>query len=75
MDNQLLPLPQSGGRSFYNRYVVVSDKNMTQDMIIEAQNKNKSKCAILCSDPMRPKLNFISDNKVHKCRQVRTLTV
>lgn len=63
LDSQLPPLPQPGGRAFFNRYVVSGDKKSPKEIIAEV--KNKTKCAILCTNVMKPKLNFISDGKIH----------
>ncbi|KAG4066219.1 hypothetical protein HA402_000443 [Bradysia odoriphaga] len=63
LDSQLPPLPQPGGRAFFNRYVVAGDKKSPKEIIAEV--KNKTKCAILCTNVMKPKLNFISDGKIH----------
>lgn len=63
LDSQLPPLPQPGGRAFFNRYVVSGDKKSPKEIIAEV--KNKTKCAILCTNIMKPKLNFISDGKIH----------
>ncbi|XP_053683142.1 transmembrane protein 209 [Sabethes cyaneus] len=65
MDSQLRPLPQPGGRPFYHRYVVLADKKNPKETLAEVKTKNKAKCAILCSNPMKPKFNFISDDKIH----------
>lgn len=65
LDSQLMPLPQPGGRPFFNRYVVIGDKKTPKETIAEV--KNKSKCAILCTNQLKPKFNFISDDKVHNC--------
>ncbi|XP_049290398.1 transmembrane protein 209 [Anopheles funestus] len=67
LDSQLRPLPQPGGRPFYNRYVVVGDKKTTKETLAEVNAKNKAKCAILCSNPLKPKFNFVSDDKIHSC--------
>ncbi|XP_058055014.1 transmembrane protein 209 [Anopheles bellator] len=67
LDSQLRPLPQPGGRPFYNRYVVVGDKKSSKETLAEVSGKNKAKCAILCTNPMKPKLNFVSDDKIHSC--------
>ncbi|XP_055378828.1 transmembrane protein 209 isoform X2 [Condylostylus longicornis] len=69
LDTQLMPLPQPGGRPFYNRYVVLGDKKSTAEQLAEV--KNKSGCAILCTNQLRPKFNFISDNTVHNCAHDR----
>ncbi|KXJ84119.1 hypothetical protein RP20_CCG017529 [Aedes albopictus] len=71
MDSQLRPLPQPGGRPFYNRYVVISDKKSPKETLAEVATKNKAKCAILCSNPMKPKFNFVSDDKIHNCAHDR----
>lgn len=63
-----MPLPQPGGRPFYNRYVVWGDKKSAKETLEEV--KTKAKCAILCSNPHKPKFNFISDDKVHNCTHV-----
>lgn len=68
LDSQLPPLPQPGGRAFFNRYVVSGDKKSPKEIIAEV--KNKTKCAILCTNIMKPKLNFISDGKIHNCVHV-----
>lgn len=68
MDSQLNPLPQPGGRPFYNRYVVQGDKKSFKETIEEV--KSKAKCAILCVNPTKPKFNFISDEKIHQCSHV-----
>lgn len=70
MDSQLRPLPQPGGRPFYHRYVVLADKKSQKETLAEVATKNKAKCAILCSNPMKPKFNFISDDKIHNCAHV-----
>lgn len=69
MDSQLMPLPQPGGRPFYNRYVVLAEKKSLKEIIEEVNTK--SKCAILCTNPTKPKFNFISDDKIHHCNHVR----
>ncbi|KAL9700446.1 hypothetical protein quinque_003887 [Culex quinquefasciatus] len=71
MDSQLRPLPQPGGRPFYHRYVVLADKKSQKETLAEVATKNKAKCAILCSNPMKPKFNFISDDKIHNCAHDR----
>ncbi|XP_065086552.1 transmembrane protein 209 [Ochlerotatus camptorhynchus] len=71
IDSQLRPLPQPGGRPFYNRYVVISDKKSPKETLAEVSTKNKAKCAILCSNPMKPKFNFVSDDKIHNCAHDR----
>lgn len=63
-----MPLPPPGGRPFFNRYIVLGDKKSLKETIEEA--KSKSKCAILYSNPTKPKFNFISDDKVHHCTHV-----
>lgn len=65
LDTQLMPLPHPGGRPFFNRYVVLSE-NKTLKEILE-QVKNKSNCAILCSNSNKPKFDFVSDEKIHHC--------
>ncbi|KAJ6640637.1 Transmembrane protein [Pseudolycoriella hygida] len=65
LDSQLPPLPQPGGRAFFNRYVVSGDKKTPKEIVAEV--KNKTKCAILYTNIMKPKLNFISDGKIHNC--------
>uniref|UniRef100_A0A182JP73 Uncharacterized protein n=1 Tax=Anopheles christyi TaxID=43041 RepID=A0A182JP73_9DIPT len=67
LDSQLRPLPQPGGRPFFNRYVVVGDKKTTKETLAEVNTKNKAKCAILYSNPLKPKFNFVSDDKIHSC--------
>lgn len=67
LDTQLMPLPQPGGRPFYTRYVVIGDKKSAKDTLAEVSIKNKAKCAILCTNQLKPKFNFISDNKIHNC--------
>ncbi|XP_055625345.1 transmembrane protein 209 [Toxorhynchites rutilus septentrionalis] len=71
MDSQLRPLPQPGGRPFYHRYVVMADKTSPKETLLEVKTKNKAKCAILCTNPMKPKFNFISDDKIHTCAHDR----
>lgn len=66
LDTQLMPLPQGGGRPFYSRYVILGeDKRSAKDTVALVQNK--AKCAILCSNPLKPKFNFISDGEIHNC--------
>lgn len=62
MDSQLMPLPQPGGRPFYDRYVMVGEKKSHTEIANEI--KNKTRCAILCSNLMKPTFNFVSD-KIH----------
>uniref|UniRef100_A0A1B0GN24 Uncharacterized protein n=1 Tax=Phlebotomus papatasi TaxID=29031 RepID=A0A1B0GN24_PHLPP len=64
LDSQLMPLPQPGGRPFYDRYVIVGDKKSQKETLAEV--RNKSKCAILCTNPIKPFFNFISDDKIHE---------
>lgn len=71
MDSQLPPLPQPGGRSFFNRYVVMGDKKSPEE--IKAEVKNKSNCAILCTNTLRPKFNFITNKRIHNSVQVNIL--
>lgn len=68
MDSQLRPLPQPGGRPFFNRYVIIGDKKTPTETLGEV--KNKANCAILCTNLMKPKFNFISDDKIHNCVNV-----
>ncbi|XP_013117544.1 transmembrane protein 209 [Stomoxys calcitrans] len=66
LDTQLMPLPQGGGRPFYSRYVIIGeDKRSAKDTVALVQNK--ARCAILCSNPLKPKFNFISDGEIHNC--------
>lgn len=63
-DSQLQPLPDIP-RPFYSRYVVIGDsKKMSVEHIVKEATKNKSKCAILCRNPITPKFNFVTD-KIH----------
>lgn len=64
VDMQLLPLPQPGGRPFYDRYVLVGDKRTHSEWMGEI--KNKTKCAFLASNSLRPVFNFISAKKVNE---------
>lgn len=64
LDSQLHPLPDIP-RAFYSRYVILGDvKKSSAENITKEIGKNKAKCGILCSNPITPKFNFISD-KVH----------
>lgn len=63
-----MPLPQPGGRAFYNRYVVIGDKKSIRETLEEV--KAKTKTAIMVNNPTKPKFNFISDDKVHHCCHV-----
>lgn len=64
LDGQLPPLPQPGGRPFYTRYVVHGDKRTHDE--IKAEVRNKSGCAILCTNgQQRPKFNFITARTIH----------
>lgn len=64
LDSQLHPLPDIP-RAFYSRYIVLGDvKKTSVENILKEIGKNKAKCGILCSNPITPKFNFISD-KVH----------
>ncbi|XP_075161880.1 transmembrane protein 209 [Haematobia irritans] len=66
LDTQLMPLPQGGGRPFYSRYVIIGEeKRSAKDTVALVQNK--ARCAILCSNPLKPKFNFISDGEIHNC--------
>lgn len=70
LDSQLHPLPDIP-RAFYNRYVILGDsKKMSAENIMKEVSKNKAKCGILCSNPITPKFNFISD-KVHTSQHDR----
>lgn len=71
MDSQLMPLPQPGGRAFYNRYVVWGDKKSSKEILEEV--KEKSKCAILVTNHNKPKFNFVYDDKIHSCNHVSLL--
>lgn len=70
IDSQLMPLPQPGGRAFYNRYVVWGDNKKSPKETLD-EVKSKAKCAILCTNPHKPKFNFICDDKIHHCNHVR----
>lgn len=63
VDMQLLPLPQPGGRPFYDRYVIVGDKKSHSELMAEV--KNKAKCAILVSNPLKPILHFVTPQKIN----------
>lgn len=65
-----MPLPQPGGRPFYNRYVVIGDKKSIRETVEEV--KAKTKTAIMMNNPTKPKFNFISDDKLHHCSHVRS---
>ncbi|TMW52904.1 hypothetical protein DOY81_002020 [Sarcophaga bullata] len=66
LDTQLMPLPQGGGRPFYSRYVIIGEeKRSAKDTVALVQNK--ARCAILCTNPLKPKFNFISDGEIHNC--------
>lgn len=66
LDSQLHPVPELP-RAFYSRYVIIGDpKKTSTDYIMKETSKNKSKCAILCSNPITPKFNFVSD-QIHTC--------
>lgn len=69
-DSQLLPLPNRN-RPFFSQYVIEIDGNKKSQMEILGEVKNKAKCAILCMNPMRPKINFISDEVIHTCAHDR----
>lgn len=62
-----MPLPQPGGRPF-NRYVVWGDKKTPKEIVEEV--KARTKCAIMVTNPAKPKFNFISDDKIHNCNHV-----
>lgn len=68
LDSQLPPLPQPGGRPFFNRYVVLGDKKSPDE--IKAEVRNKSGCAILCTNALRPKFNFITNKTIHNAVHV-----
>uniref|UniRef100_A0A336K9D8 CSON005613 protein n=1 Tax=Culicoides sonorensis TaxID=179676 RepID=A0A336K9D8_CULSO len=70
LDGQLMPLPDRS-RPFYGQYVIEIDGNKKSQAEILNDVKNKTKCAILCMNPMKPKLNFISDEKIHTCAHDR----
>ncbi|XP_070509802.1 transmembrane protein 209 [Chironomus tepperi] len=64
LDSQLQPVPDIS-RPFYNRYVIIGDSKKTNvDHYVKEATRNKSKCAILCSNPITPKFNFVTD-KIH----------
>ncbi|KAG5680346.1 hypothetical protein PVAND_009856 [Polypedilum vanderplanki] len=64
LDSQLQPVPDLS-RPFFGRYVIVGDaKKLSVEYIVKEATKNKSKCAILCSNLITPKFNFVSD-KIH----------
>lgn len=63
VDMQLLPLPQPGGRPFYDRYVIVSDKKSPSELIADV--KNKAKCAILVSNSLKPVFHFVCANEIN----------
>ncbi|XP_037944362.1 transmembrane protein 209-like [Teleopsis dalmanni] len=66
LDSQLRPLPQGGGRPFYSRYILKGDeKRSAKDTIAAVQNK--ANCAILCTNLIKPKFNFISEGEIHSC--------
>ncbi|XP_054735214.1 transmembrane protein 209-like [Anastrepha obliqua] len=66
MDSQLMPLPQGGGRPFFSRYVIIGKEKRSAKETV-ALVKNKAHCAILCTNPQKPRFNFISDNEIHTC--------
>lgn len=68
-DSQLMPLPNRN-RPFYSQYVIEIDGSMKSQTEILNEMKNKAKCAILCMNPMNPKINFISDEMIHTCAHV-----
>lgn len=64
LDSQLHPLPDTP-RAFYSRYAILGEvKKSSVENIVKEVGKNKAKCGILCSNPITPKFNFVSD-KVH----------
>ncbi|CAD7003566.1 unnamed protein product [Ceratitis capitata] len=66
MDSQLMPLPQGGGRPFFSRYVIMGkEKRSAKETMALVQNK--AHCAILCTNPQKPRFNFISDKEIHTC--------
>uniref|UniRef100_D3TPF5 Uncharacterized conserved membrane protein n=1 Tax=Glossina morsitans morsitans TaxID=37546 RepID=D3TPF5_GLOMM len=66
LDTQLMPLPQNEGRPFYSRYVVVGEeKRSVKDTVALVQNR--ARCALLCTNPLKPKFNFISEGEIHAC--------
>ncbi|XP_063707672.1 transmembrane protein 209-like [Culicoides brevitarsis] len=69
-DSQLMPLPNRD-RPFYSQYVIEMDGNKKSQTEILSEVKNKAKCAILCMNPMKPKINFISDDIIHTCAHDR----
>ncbi|XP_018795793.1 PREDICTED: transmembrane protein 209 [Bactrocera latifrons] len=66
MDSQLMPLPQGGGRPFFSRYVIMGKEKRSAKETL-ALVKNKAHCAILCTNPQKPRFNFISDKEIHTC--------
>lgn len=65
LDTQLYPLPDIP-RAFYSRYVVLGEVNKSSvENIVKEVGKNKAKCGLLCSNPITPKFNFVSDTQVH----------
>ncbi len=64
-DSQLYRSPEHG-RPFYDRCVMQSDNKKTSKEILDfVKIKNKAKCAILVNNPLKPKFNFISSEKIH----------
>lgn len=64
LDSQLQPVPDIP-RPFFSRYVIIGDsKKLNVEYLVKEASKNKSKCAILCSNQYTPKFNFVSD-KIH----------
>lgn len=65
LDSQLHPSPDIP-RAFYSRYVIVGDvKKTNSDHLLKEVTRNKGKCGIVCSNPVTPKFNFITSEKVH----------
>ena len=61
-----MPLPQGGGRSFFSRYVIMGDpKRSAKDTI--ALVNNRAHCAILFTNSLKPRFNFISEKEIHSC--------
>uniref|UniRef100_A0A1B0BYW4 Transmembrane protein 209 n=1 Tax=Glossina palpalis gambiensis TaxID=67801 RepID=A0A1B0BYW4_9MUSC len=65
-DTQLLPLPHKANRPFYSRYVIIAEHNRCPLDTVAMVN-NRAGCAILCTDPLKPKFNFISHGEIHNC--------
>uniref|UniRef100_A0A1A9ZG90 Transmembrane protein 209 n=1 Tax=Glossina pallidipes TaxID=7398 RepID=A0A1A9ZG90_GLOPL len=65
-DTQLLPLPHKANRPFYSRYVIIAQHNRCALDSVAMVN-NRAGCAILCTNPLKPKFNFISHGEIHGC--------